>query len=241
MKSLHKTFLNIASYFSKSAGFNNFCPICQKMSRNFLPSGVKKRERALCPYCKSLERHRLIYLLLSNNTDVFVKKTKLLHFAPENCLRNIFKIKGNINYVTADLYMKEVDFNIDIINTKFPNNSFDFILCIHVLEHIEDDIRAMMEIHRILRKGGKAIIMVPILREKTLEDASIISPKDRLKYFGQEDHVRIYGLDFIDRLENVGFRVKRVNYINKLGKTLSKFYSVITGNQETEDIYLCLK
>ncbi len=210
---------------------NNFeCPICGKTYKKFLPAGVVKRKNAVCPGCDSFERHRLLWLYIYNKININ-KKFNLLHFAPEDSLKEKFLKLNNINYITTDLIEPHVSLNSDIQNLPFKNNSFDIIICSHVLEHISDDKKSMREILRILKKDGWAILQVPLNEdlEITYEDPSIKSPLERLKHFGQEDHVRIYGRDYYKRLEKEGFVVKKDNYIETLPKEKRIRYSLMPG------------
>ena len=155
------------------------CPICKKSFKEFFPYGRETRNNALCTNCLSLERHRLIYLYLE-------KETKLLHIAPEACLINIFKRFDNIEYITADLNSPLADIKMDIHNMPFKEKSFDLILCNHVLEHVENDIKALEEIKRVLKMDGIGIVQVPFynpIPKETLEDKSVTSKKESLVFF----------------------------------------------------------
>jgi len=184
------------------------CPICNHSYRKFLPYGrVNPRENALCPNCQSLERHRLIWLYLQRQTDFFTRKQKVLHIAPEACFMRKFEAIHGEGYVTADIESPLAKVKMDIHNIPFPENSFDAVLCNHVLEHVYDDIRAMSEIRRVLKPGGYAVMQVPFFSpvpDQTIEDRSITSAADREKAFGQDDHVRKYGLDYPARIEKSG-------------------------------------
>ena len=196
-------------------------PIDGSSFRKFLPYGYNKiRKNALSPSTFSLERHRLLWLYLQNETDFFEKKMKVLHFAPEAAFLKKFKKLKNISYDTIDLDSPLADIKADICDLPIKNDSYDFILCNHVLEHIIDDNKAMKELYRILRKNGKGIFQVPLNMElkKTYEDFSITDPKERNKAFGQYDHVRVYGMDFFERLKNVGFKVEKCEYTSKLSE-----------------------
>jgi len=185
------------------------CPVCGSTFRKFLPYGVYSRSNVLCPSCLSLERHRLIWLYLTQHSDFVTKPRKLLHVAPEQCFYKRIKQLGNIEYITADLESPIADFHFDLHEIPFEENSFDMILCNHVLEHVADDRKVLSEFLRVLRPGGFAILQVPMdpNREITFEDPSITQPGEREKYFGQKDHVRVYGRDYPDRLRECGFIV----------------------------------
>jgi SAM-dependent methyltransferase len=133
-----------------------------------------------------------------------------MHVAPEQCFYKRFKQLDHIEYITADLESPIADYHFDLHEIPFEGNSFDMILCNHVLEHVTDDRRVLSEFLRVLRPGGFAILQVPLepLRESTFEDPSITDPRLREKYFGQKDHVRVYGRDYSVRLRECGFVVE---------------------------------
>ena len=196
-------------------------PIDGRSFRSFIPYGYNNvRKNALSPSTYSLERHRMLWLYLKNETDIFTKKIRLLHFAPEPAFHKIFKNCNNISYDTIDLNSPLAEIKADICDLPIENDTYDYILCNHVLEHIDDDIKAMSELYRVLKKGGIGIFQIPIdvERKNTFEDPSITSPKQRNKIFGQYDHVRIYGMDYFDRLKSVGFSVNQIYYGEKLSE-----------------------
>lgn len=207
----------ISEHVEKSS--KNLCPICNNLSI-FGSYGVNKRNNARCPHCGSLERHRLVYLFFNKKYDNLLNKEKInfLHFAPEGVLYNIFNNMKNIDYFPVDLdpeYYESQGLKIrDKVNMEYiqyTDNTFDIIYNSHVLEHVPNDIQAMSELHRVLKQDGICVIMVPMSKNaKTFEDPKYNTPELRLKYFGQEDHVRIYGKDFKNRLVSVGFNVKEV-------------------------------
>ena len=196
-------------------------PIDERSYRKFLPYGYgKQRENALSPGTLSLERHRQMWLYLQNETDFFTKNYKVLHIAPEQEFLRKFKKMKNLDYISADLFSPIVDVKADILDLPFENESFDIIFCNHVLEHIEDDRKAMSELFRVMKKGGWGIVQVPMKNslEKTYEDFTIKDPKERQKHFGQYDHVRWYGMDYFDRLKSVGFEADANFYSQKFSK-----------------------
>ena len=206
-------------------------PIDNKSFRKFLPYGYEvQRQNVLSPSTLSLERHRLLWLYLTNETNFFTSKKKVLHMAPEQCFLTRFR-KLNHDYVTADIDSPIADVTADIINLPFNDNSFDVIFCNHVLEHVQDDTRAMKELFRVMKKGGMGIFQVPqdLNRNVTFEDNSITNPKERAKIFGQYDHVRVYGKDYFDKLRSIGFEVKEVNYSQKLSAEISSKYRLMEG------------
>ncbi len=212
------------------------CPLCNCYQLFFLYWGEDSfattkfliigagRRRTMCKKCGSSDRERLVYLYLRDELKVFgaKKNIKALHFAPEKNLSEKLSKEDTVGYIKGDWLEGGYDYDktvkkIDVCNIPYENNVFDLIVCNHVLEHIEDDRKAMSELYRVLKPGGKAILQVPIsnLLDKTLEDFSIIDPQERLKTFGQEDHVRVYGKDYVERLEEVGFKVQIKNFSNE--------------------------
>ena len=188
-------------------------PIDGKSFRKFLPYGYEnQRENVLAPSTLSLERHRLLWLYLKTKTDFFDTPKKVLHVAPEQCFYKRFRNQNNLDYLTTDLYSPLADVKADICRLPFEDNSYDVIFCNHVLEHIEDDKKAMQELYRVLKPGGFGIFQIPqeLSREFTYEDASIQSPEERKKHFGQYDHVRVYGQDYFNKLRAIGFNVEEI-------------------------------
>ena len=226
-------------FFCKFYGFRYKCPCCGGHFRQFAPYGTKVRQNARCPRCGTLERHRLLWLYLKNKTVFFKKTLKVLHIAPEPYLQDTFKRLRNLDYITADLHESDVDLKIDVTDITLDDDQFDCIICYHVLEHIVDDRKAMKELYRILKPGGFAIIQVPIdeRRARTFENPAIVRPEEIERYFGQIGHVRMYGRDYKDRLEDAGFTVQVDNYVKKLGKRRIDRYLL----DKYENIYLCLK
>ena len=204
-------------------------PIDGKSYRKFLPYGYgKQRENALSPGTLSLERHRQMWLYLKNETDFFTANLKVLHIAPEQEFLRRFKKMNNLSYTSADLFSPIVDVKADVLDLPFENESFDVIICNHVLEHIVDDRKAMSELYRVMKIGGWGIFQVPMKNslEKTYEDFSITDPKERQKNFGQYDHVRWYGMDYFDRLKSVGFEVEANFYSQKFSDDEIKKYGL---------------
>ena len=172
----------------------------------------------MCPNCHSLERHRFLWLILQYLWEEgrICDKGKMLHFAPEPCLA--MKFKKSFEYISADLDPEIAMVAMDITDIKFPDNTFDAIVCNHVLEHIPDDRKAISELYRVMKKGGWGSLQVPLKGETTYEDDTITTPEAREKAFGQFDHVRLYGSDFYRRLLEVGFTnhiYKKYDFFNE--------------------------
>ena len=235
MKSLFKRILNIVprtflirisyivrpflAFLLKGNTFTD--PIDGNSFRSFLPYGYGvQRQNALSPSTLSLERHRLLWLYLKNETRFFTDKIKVLHFAPEQAFYKRFKRLQNLDYTTTDLNSPLADVKADICDLPFNDNTFDFILCNHVLEHIPDDTKALQELFRVLKPEGMGIFQIPqdLSREITFEDDTITDKKERAKIFGQYDHVRVYGRDYFDKLRSTGFKVREINYTTVLSQ-----------------------
>ena len=215
-------------------------PIDGKSFKSFLPYGYgTQRNNVLSPSTLSLERHRLLWLYLQNETDFFTAAKKVLHFAPEQAFYKLFREQKNLDYTTTDLYSPLADVKADICNLPFKDNTYDIILCNHVLEHIPDDTKAMQELYRVLKPGGMGIFQIPqdLNREVTFADDSIVDQKERTKIFGQYDHVRIYGRDYFDKLRSIGFTVIEEDYTKKLSPELVTKYCLAPG----EIIPVCFK
>lgn len=196
-------------------------PIDGSSYRKFLPYGYQKlRPNALCPGTLSLERHRLLWLYLQHKTSFLTDSLKVLHFAPEQVFYTKFKTLENWEYTTTDLHSPLADIKADICALPFKSETYDLILCNHVLEHIPSDLKAMSELFRVLKKGGTLIAQVPLEenRSKTFEDPSIQDKKKRTEVFGQYDHVRLYGMDYFERLKNIGFQAEAVDFIRELSE-----------------------
>ena len=231
-------FLRVVALFYY--GDNVECPIDGRTYRKFLPYGrLESRPNALCPSSLSLERHRLMWLYLKNKTDFFSMQIKLLHIAPELCFMDIFEKLENIDYTTGDLESPLAKVKMDVLDIPFDKDSFDVVFCNHVMEHVENDLKAMSEIYRVLKPNGWAIIQSPVYSylEKTIEDPSITDPRERERIYGQNDHMRKYGKDYGDRLRKAGFKVTEDNYLDGLDDYTRKRYAL----PDEEIIYFCQK
>jgi len=224
------------------AGKNVWCPCCKTSFRKFAAFGNPRRQNAWCPKCQSLERHRLLWMFLEKETDLYKKPVKMLHVAPEEAFFKLFKGSSNIDYHPVDifphLYPKGTTY-FNLLENDSPDNIYNVIICNHVFQYIEDDHTAMSEVFRLLNPGGWAILQVPLNKSlgKTFEDKSIIDPKERERLFGLKEHTRFYSSDYKNRLENVGFTVNAIDYTSKFTEDeIRKF-----GFYQGDDIYLGVK
>jgi SAM-dependent methyltransferase len=209
------------------------CPVCNKHYKKFMPYGrINPRPNALCPNCLSLERHRLIWLYLREKTTFFQKKLHILHIAPEACFIKRFEKIHEELYITADIESPLAKVKMDIHAIPFADHTFDVVLCNHVLEHVQDDIKAMGEICRVLKPGGFAILQVPFFSpvpESTFEDPTITDRREREKLFGQDDHVRKYGKDYPSRIERSGLTAVQEEFVNTLSDETRSKYGLVKG------------
>lgn len=220
----------LMSFWLKGSTYTD--PIDGKQFKSFLPYGYENpRDNVLSPSTLSLERHRLLWLFLKSNTNFFTANLKVLHFAPEQAFYKRFRKLENLDYTTTDLDSPLADVKADICNLPFDDNSYDVILCNHVLEHIHNDQKAMQELYRILKPGGWGVFQIPqdLKRTNTFEDDSITDKRERAKIFGQYDHVRIYGKDYFNKLRNVGFKVEEVDFSAKLSQDEINKYRLAKG------------
>lgn len=216
------------------------CNICGWQGRNFhnIDCGYGQIYKdSTCPVCGSQPRHRSLFLYLKRVIPKN-KRLKVLHFAPEGFFTGIFKSYRLIDYLSVDLAAGRAMQQEDITKLSFKDSSYDIIFCIHVLEHVKDDKRAMTELFRVLKKGGFAIIDVPIdySRKETYEDDSIKSPEERTKAFWQWDHLRLYGEDFPNKLAQAGFKVKIDYFIPSLKPNKLSYLGL-----KNKPIYFCEK
>ncbi|MEW8955107.1 glycosyltransferase, partial [Clostridium sp.] len=195
-----------------------------------------------CPHCRcnDRERHLLLYIYKLDLVKRYMEGKKVLHIAPELYIRAYLNDCDLEEYICGDLHpIYPGMINIDITNIHYEDEYFDFIICNHVLEHIEDDHRALKELNRVLKKGGRAIFQTPYSEEieVSYEDEEIKDPLKRLLEFGQEDHVRIYGRDIFKRVENFGFK----SHIVKNNDLFKNNEERLFGFNKREDLLMFLK
>ena len=231
-------FLRIFSLFLRGNKFED--PINGKTYRKLLPYGrLKPRENAIAPDSLSLERHRLMWLFLKNKTNFFTDNLKFLHIAPEYCFIKIFKGMKNLDYLTADLISPWADVKMDVHDIPFEENTFNVVICNHVLEHVDDADKVMKEFYRVMKPGGWGIFQVPIdyNNSVTIEDRSVTDPRERERLYWQSDHLRLFGRDYGDKLTAAGFKVTESNFINEIDPKLVVRYAL----DKNEIVYYCQK
>lgn len=198
------------------------CIICKSNFKEFLPMGIQEeifnrhhiigggyRSNCICPCCGAGDRERWFYYVLQNKTDISEISGRVLHFAPERGIMEYIKQNKKIDYYTADIVMGQAMHVTDITDIQYRDNTFDYVICNHVMEHVADEKRAVEEVKRVLKKNGKWIFSFPICTDMTTyEDSAIISPEARLKAYGQIDHVRLYGSDYKARFEKYGLELQ---------------------------------
>ncbi len=241
-KRLHGTvlrlFLGAARPFY--AGARVVCPCCGAKFRAFVPYRIGPSRDSICPRCGSLRRHRFLLLYLRERTNLFQHPLRVLHVAPEASLQALLRSVAILDYTSIDLDSPIAMHAMDVTDLRYEDDWFDVILCSHVLEHVIDDRQAMREFFRVLRPGGWAILQSPVRRDAatTLEDPTVISPRDRERLFGQPDHVRWYGRDYTDRLADAGFLVTEECYADQMDDDTLARYGL---RRSAHAVYFCAK
>lgn len=192
-----------------SLGSSVSCPICDWSGRAFLSvGGVPNR---LCPRCGSLQRYRMLLLFLQRQTNVFTTPQVVLEVAPSGPVVPVLRAAPTVSYLGLDLNPRSgISVRGDITALPIAAGAVDTVVCFHVLEHIADDGAAMRELNRVIAASGVIVLQVPLRGRETEEDADA-TPLERARRFGQEDHVRYYGWDIVDRLQEAGFDVEVKN------------------------------
>lgn len=215
------------------------CPCCGGHAADFLSFGVVPRPHAMCPACRALERHRLLWLYFAARTNILSgEPLSVLHVAPEPVFQQALRQRPHLRYVSADVQAQDAMTRMDITSIPMRDGTFDVILCNHVLEHVPEDRQAMRELYRVLKNGGWALLQVPLDSSlaTTREDPSVTDPAERQRLFGQRDHVRLYGRDYRSRLEDAGFDVRVDAFIESLDSATIARHALVA-----EDIYCCRK
>lgn len=200
----------------------HYCILCGKKIEEFLPSGVEAelfrnhrivgggvRKHAACPNCGCIDRHRWCMFVLMHDTSILNRPCTVLHFAPENGIARLIGTNKECRYYSADLISGRAMMQMDLREIFFQDSVFDYIIANHVLEHVKDEKSVIDELKRVLKQDGVMILSFPVcLDQDTFEESDILTEEERLSYFGQEDHVRLYGRDFKERLESYGLSVE---------------------------------
>lgn len=199
-----------------------YCILCGKQVVEFMPFGVEEeifsqhhiigggyRQNAICPHCKSIDRERWLYYVLKHFTSIFHKRCSVLHFAPEKRIEMLIRANDSCEYYTGDIVQGRAEHVVDVTDIQFKNEMFDYIIINHVLEHIPDEKRAISELIRVLKPEGEIILSFPVcMDQSTFEDPAVNTEQQRLRFYGQKDHVRLYGNDFKERIEAYGLNVE---------------------------------
>ena len=212
------------------------CPCCGSRFSRFMP-GLSHRATRVCPRCGAQERHRALWLYMRERTDLFHRpQLSILHWAPEYALQRSLSALPNAAYVSADLDGHEALQHMDMTDVPFKDGAFDLVVCVHVLEHVPDDRKAIREMVRVLKPGGMALLLVPIVLEQLTRenDPAVVTPEQRREAYWQEDHVRLYGGDFPQRLEEEGFDVTVDGWIRTLDQATLERYGLFP----LEDVYV---
>lgn len=206
----------------KNEKADHFCNICGQYVAKFEEAGIDielfrkhhvigggRRKSALCPACKSLDRHRWLLDVITGHTDIFSdRKKRVLHIAPELCVRQVLECLPSVDYYTGDISPGRAMYVVDITDIQFKDEYFDYIIINHVLEHVVDLHGALSELCRVIKNSGKILMSFPICTDQpTIEDPSVITDRQRLEMYGQEDHVRLFGKDYKEIIEQIGLIV----------------------------------
>ena len=239
--------MNLFRFFDKEY---KKCTICGKRSyftcygcnspifEKYNMSGGGYRENVTCQYCGANDRVRYVDFIISRYTDIYSGKNSVLHIAPEKSIESKIRKNEKCEYITGDLDPNLAEIQVDVTNMQFNDKSFDYIIMNHVFEHINDEKKAISEIKRCLKNNGKLIFSIPVnLDEKTFEDSTLTSVEDRINYYGQSDHVRLYGYDYIERFENFGIKITEYIASNILTKRMIEKYNV----QKTDRVCIATK
>jgi SAM-dependent methyltransferase len=218
-------------------GLRYLCPCCGHHFRRLAPHGQPPRPDRACPNCRALERHRVLWLYLARELGILWRPYRVLHVAPERAIRRRLSSAPNLTYVTADLAMAEAAVHSELGRLPFEDACFDVVICSHVLEHVEHDFESMIEMHRVLAPTGRALVMVPVnpRLSETYEDPSVTEPEARRRAFGHPAHVRYYGADVTTRLEQSGFEVEPIDYVDHMPPGEARRIRASRG----ELIYVC--
>lgn len=233
-RAARSAFLRVAAI--TSTGSAVCCPCCGREASHFVRF---HGEHDQCPGCGSLMRHRALLLLLRERFRLPERGGRVLHVGPARAVARWLERQERVEYVSVDLDSPVARVRADATAMPFADESFDFAICVHVLEHIPDDRKALSEFFRVLRPGGRAVFQVPPSElETTREDYEVVTdPAERERVFGQYDHVRLCGADYPARIAEAGFDVSREDYVAGLDESVRRRHGLRTG----EPFDLCTK
>lgn len=222
-----------------------YCSACGKKSVLFFSYGVKskiasekhiigegKRKRVFCMFCLANDRMRWIDYVIEHMTDLYTAENTVLHIAPEKCVEMKMRKNNKCKYTTGDICAGIADSVVDITDMKFKNETFDYIILNMVLEHVQNEDKALTEIHRCLKNGGKFFFSIPICLDMyTYEKDEKLNSKEKLKEYGQKDHCRLYGKDVVEHIEKYGFRITEYKINDYLKESDIQKYHLLTGDR----------
>lgn len=230
---VRRLLLRVATLTTAGTGYE--CPCCGRELRRFARF---HGEHDQCPTCGSLMRHRALLLLVRDRVRIADRGGSVVHIGPGPAVGNWLRRQESVDYVAVDLDSPIADVQADACDLPFEDETFDFAICVHTLEHIPDDRQAIREMYRVLKVGGTAVMQVPPSDlEVTREDPSITDPVERERLFGQYDHVRLCGDDYPARIAEAGFEVERIDMVQSIDPELRRRYGLRTG----EPFDLCKK
>ena len=230
--------LRSAGFRLLHAGDKRYCPCCRSRVRGFKSFGHgEPRPDAQCPVCAALERDRAVARYFETHPALLAEIETVLHVAPERPIAHLLKARREVDYFSIDLEPGAAMDVMDLTGLCFADEAFDAVYCSNVLEHIPDDAAAMSEIHRVLRPGGWAMILVPLYGDETYEDFTVTDPQERTRLFGQPDHVRAYGVDIAERLSAAGFDVQ----VEQPASHLDEGEARHQGIDPREIVFVCRK
>lgn len=224
-------------------GKDYYCVCCNKHFKRFLNKGFGDdiRLNAQCPNCSSLERNRLLFYYLKNETTVFTDNPSILHVSPEECIKKHLIKNPNYYDIDIDNYKNSARYKVDITQKlPFPENKFDYIICSHVLGHIEQEENAANNLFRALNVDGRAIIITYIDQSSTTTmNFKLETDIEKLKKYGEFDLLRFHGLDFQERLSRENIEVEKLDYRMKFDEADRKKFSLGDGRREI--LFICRK
>ena len=246
-------FRKVRTFYKKIKFKGNlyYCNICNSNLRSWSFYGPSENLNFICPVCNSFGRHRMLALFLDDELSLIARQPKkyLLHFSPETGLQNFIKSKFSfIDYRCSDYEVSNYDYQFDLMNIDLPNDTIDYIVISHVFEHIQDDIKALKELKRILSPGGKIYIQVPLGNNTKILEKKLNSEQERLILYGQKDHLRLYTKeDLYQRLFNIGFSIsihqandqENAKKFYKMALDIPKKSNMLYSTEST--IFICQK